>query len=324
MRKIYMLPLPSHARQDLTQSINQIVLHLEKHLPDYGYELTEIQAHADLIVGHAGTPDNTTIVDVAHIHGLYPSAHNNDNGWWWAINARVIETMRHARAITTPSAWVDELVRRDMGVATDVIGWGIDPDEWTPVDKHGNYVLWGKTRPDSVCDPEPLVKLAAICPQQLFLTTFLSKTEPNEVAAAHVTPNIKATGRVPFEEMKGYVRNALVYLATTRETFGLQTIEAACAGVPILGYDWAGTADIITHGVDGYLVSPHDIDGLKRGLEYCIKHRAILGANARKKAMTYTWQETARKFAAVYDRVLADEPRAHVIPEELYKAREYA
>jgi glycosyltransferase involved in cell wall biosynthesis len=315
---VYMLPLPSHARQDEVQSINQIVLYLNDHLPEYGYQLTEIKSQADLIAGHAGTPDNETIVDVAHLSGLYPTATAADSSWQWSINARVIETCRHAAAVTVPSAWVGEILQRDMGFSPDVISWGIDTTHWQPSKEHGGYVLWNKTRSDSVCDPAPLVKLAAICPQQLFLTTFLSKDEPNEKAQSHVTPNIKAIGRVPHEEMRQHIRNAACYLATTRETFGLSTIESMASGVPILGYDWAGTADIVTHGVDGYLVQPHDIEGLKKGLEYCIKHRAVLGANARKKAMSFQWDDTARKIAAVYDRVLSVEPRPHLIDSSLY------
>src|SRR5689334_2941162 len=112
MRKVLMFPLPSHARQDATQSINNIVLALQKHLPAYGYELTENPHEADLVAGHAGTPDGKTRVDVAHLSGLYPTAYGGD-GWWWSINSRVIETCRHAKAVTVPSAWVGEILQRD-------------------------------------------------------------------------------------------------------------------------------------------------------------------------------------------------------------------
>lgn len=322
-RKVYMLPLPSHARQDSVQSINQIVIELEKYLPDYGYDLTEIRSQAELIAGHAGTPDDKTIVDIAHLSGLYPTAYGG-SGWTWSINARVIETCRHARAVTVPSAWVGEILQRDMGFTPDVIAWGIDTAQWQPATAHKNYVLWAKPRADEVCDPEPLVKLAAICPQQLFLTTFLSKSEPNEVAQARVTPNIKAIGRVPLDEMREHVRHAQVFLSSTKETFCLGVLEALSCGVPVIGYNDGAVPEIVRHGIEGYIVERGDIEGLKRGLEYCIKHRAILGANGIKRAKFYTWDRCAREIAAVYDRVLSEEPRAHVIPEELYKVREYA
>ena len=54
----------------------------------------------------------------------------------------------------------------------------------------------------------------------------------------------------------------------------------------------------------GYLVEPGDIDGLRAGLAYCLKHRAVLGANARKVALAYTWERVAERIAAVYDQAL--------------------
>jgi len=318
MRHIYMLPLPSHAREDEVQSINQIVLHLNDHLPAYGYQLTEIKSQADLIAGHAGTPDNETIVDVAHLSGLYPTAYAADSSWQWSINARVIETCRHAAAVTVPSNWVGEILQRDMGFSPDVISWGIDTSQWQPAKEHGSYVLWAKPRSDSVCDPEPMVKLAAICPQQLFLTTFLHKEKPNEQAAAFVTPNIRAIGRVPLNEMRGHVARAQVFMSSTKETFCLGVLEAMACGVPVLAYNDGAVPDIVRHGIEGFIVERGDIEGLKKGLEYCIKHRAILGANGIKRAKEYTWDRCARAIAGVYDRVLADEPRPHVIDESLY------
>jgi len=306
MIRVYSMPTPEAAQTDTSNAINQIVLRLRDHLPAYGVEVIGQPHGADLIVGHAGQTDNKTTVDVGHTHGLYPTSlmgQFETPMWHWAANQAVIENLIHARAITVPSQWVADILRRDLHVDPHVVGWAIDPADWSPGDDQ-NYVLWNKTRTDGVCTPAPLIELAARVPGQLFLTTFGSGT-----------PNIRAIGRQPFEAMKPVIRGASVYLATVLETFGIGTLEAMACGVPVLGFRQGGTADIVQHGVTGYLVEPGDYDGLREGLDYCLKYRATLGANARAVALTYTWDKVAEQFAALYQDVLTpyDGPKLTVV-----------
>lgn len=293
LKPVLMYPLPSHAARDISNSINQIVVRLQQHLPKYGYRLTEQPEEAVLTACHAGQCGNGAYADVAHSHGLYPTASGQSEFWHWGANVGVIQSLRAAKQITVPSQWVADILRRDMNVDPAVIGWAVDFDEWTPADNSG-YVLWNKTRADAVCDPKPMVDLAAKSHKQLFLTTF-----------GEGTPNIKTIGRVPFEEMKEHVRHAGVYLATTKETFGIGILEAMACCVPVLGYRHGAISDIVEHGKHGFLAEVGDIQGLIDGLEFCLKHRDVLGANARKRAQEYTWDKVAQQFAAVYDKALA-------------------
>lgn len=298
MKKVFMLPTPTAARANSTNSINQIVLALAKHLPAFGWEVTENESEADIVAGHAGQMGKDARVDVAHLHGMYPTAHYGALPLWDSLNAKVVESLRQAREITAPSEWVADILRRDMGVNPHVIGWAIEPQEWHAGENHG-YVLWNKTRADIVCDPLPLLKLAAACPDIQFHTTFGTGT-----------PNVHTLGLLPFEEMKSQIQHASVYLATVHETFGIGTLEALACGVPVLGFRHGGTAQIVEHGVTGYLVAPNDYDGLVEGLRYCLKHRAVLSANAHAAAQKYTWEKIAQQFAAVYDKAIA--PRSPV------------
>lgn len=303
MIKVYMLPTPAEAQLDTTNSINAIVLHLQRHLPKYGVELVDNRAAADLVVGHAGMTDGSR-VDIAHVHGLYPTAYAGvTTGWHWAANRHVVDNMRGAKAITVPSQWVADILRRDMHIDPHVMGWAIDPAQWQPTSDQG-YVLWNKTRIDGVCSPEPLEKLAALAPEYRFLTTF-----------GKGTPNIRATDRVPFPEMQRMIQGASVYLATTKETFGIGTLEAMACGIPVLGFKHGATPDIVEHGVTGFLASPGDYDSLRAGLNYCMENRTVLGANARAVALTYNWDRVAAYFAEIYRAALQpkDNPKVSVV-----------
>lgn len=288
--KVWMSPTPSEAAQDTTNAIHQVVLRLQKHLPTYGIELVEHLDNADLRVAHAGQASDIP-VDVAHYHGLYPTGMGMD-GVYFAINSHVIHNLKTAKAITAPSNWIADVLRRDMHVNPHVIGWGVDTDEWQPSESRG-YALWNKARRDLVSDPAPMQELAARAKDVPFLSTFGNEGE-----------NVKVIGRQPYERMKEIVRGARVYLSTNVETFGIGILEACAAGVPILGFRQGAIADYIQHGVHGYLAEPGDMDGLLKGLRYCLKHRAILGANARELAKSKTWDMVARQMAAVYRSVL--------------------
>lgn len=291
-----MFPTPAQALKDTTNSINAIVLHLNRTLPQFGYELTEDAGEASLVAGHAGQTYGQGLVDVGHMHGLYPTYHFNEIDWHFAANQSVIRNLRQAKEITVPSEWVADILRRDMHIEPHVVGWAINPKEWTlwdDPDAHKGYILWNKTRPDGVCNPEPMIQLAKRLPEQQFVATF-----------GEDLFNLKVIGRQPYEKMRDIIHGAEIYLSTTKETFGIGTLEAMACGVPVLGFDHGGNSDIIHHGVTGYLVQPGDIDGLVAGVAYIKKHRRVMGLNAHKMALGYTWDKVAKTFASIYSQAL--------------------
>lgn len=307
MLSVWMTPTPSEAYRDQSNSINNIVCRLDRYLPDYGVQLVESPDHAQVHAGHAGQGSQAPL-DVAHYHGLYDTAGGSDN---FAVNAAVIRNLKSARIITAPSEWIADVIRRDMHVNPRVIGWGVDVEEWKPLEPHTPpYVIWNKARTDNVSDPALMLKLAARAHDILFLTTF-----------GNGTPNVMTIGRQPYEIMKQHVRHASVYLSTNVETFGIGTVEAMSAGVPVLAFRQGNTDRMVEHGVTGFLAELGDMDGLYEGLQYCLKYRKRLGENARQAARQYTWQRVAEQFAAIYREVVAmkADVRPHRIDEGLYK-----
>lgn len=302
LTRVWMTPTPFEASRDTTNSIHNIVLKLQQHLPAFGYELVEHPATAELRAAHAGQGSRQP-VDVAHYHGLYNTAGGHDSAGFFAINANVIANLRSAKAVTAPSNWIADIIRRDMHLTPHIIGWGVDTEEWTPGENRG-YVLWNKARVDYICDPSPMQWLAEHAPQMPFVSTF-----------GEEGGNVKIIGRQPYANMREIVRGARIYLSTNVETFGIGVLEACASGVPILGFRQGAMADYIEHGVHGFLAEPGDKDGLLEGLYYCMKYRNILGANARELARTFTWERVAAGFADVYTKVL--DMRADIRPHHI-------
>lgn len=292
MKYVYSEPSPAVAGRGGDNGIDQVVINLAKHLPDYGWSYVEDRQVAHLFAPHAGSP--MPECDVAHCHGLYPTGVKGFDvaNWMFEVNRRVIDNLKTAKQITVPSQWVADILRRDMLIDPHVIGWGVNIEEWQNSNPQG-YVLWNKGRPTGVCDPKPLNELAKRATQHRFITTF-----------GDDLPNMEVIGRTSFDKMKQYVLGADVYLATTKETFGIATLEAMAAGVPILGFDFGATPDIVEHTVHGYLAKPDDYDDLLNGLDYIYRHRDELSLFCKERAESFDWSEVARRFGEVYD--LAD------------------
>jgi glycosyltransferase involved in cell wall biosynthesis len=299
--RVMMIPNPHNVSGNLADGISQVVVNYARHLPEFDIELVKPDADDfDLIACHAGLTGEVN--DVCHLHGLHWSGDYDAPIWEYRVNQRITEAVQHASQITVPSEWVAETIRRDLRVNPTVIPHGIDWADWQHDEPRGDYVLWNKNRHDDyVCDSSPVVKLANGLTKTHFVTTFLPK---------HVGPqdNINVIGLIPHEQMKRLVQSCIVYLSTTKETFGIGILEAMASGVPILGYAHGGILEMVEHGVNGYLVPPGDVEGLVEGLRYCVEHRRVLGANSAEMARAWTWQAACAKVADVYREVGTPEP----------------
>jgi hypothetical protein len=206
----------------------------------------------------------------------------------------VIKVLRQALEITVPSNWVAETLRRDMRVNPHILPHGIEWDEWQETSEKLPIILWNKNRASDVCDPTPVVILANKYAKLKFVTTFTPRDyKPID--------NIRVTGLLPHEEMRQLIKSSRIYLATTKETFGIGVLEAMASGVPILGFAYGGNLDLVKHGVNGYLAKPDDYDDLANGLEYCVAYGDTLGANGREMAKDWTWEKTCEKLRRIYD-----------------------
>lgn len=291
--RLYLTPDPSAI--DDNNGIGRIVRAQYAHLPQYGIEFVGSPDAADVTACHIegyGKP-----VDVLHSHGLYYGdiPHEPYQSWHHEANQRIVATARGARAITVPAPWVAECFKRDMRITPEVIGHGINPAEWAPLsasDRRG-YLLWNKSRSSDVCSPVPVAELAR---RGVPVVSTFGDGKP-------APDNLFVIGVQPYDKMRSLVRHASVYLATTPETFGIGTLEAMAAGVPILGYRWAGTADLVEHGITGYLVEPGNIEGLYDGFQAIMQNWHHYSQNAAITGKAYTWDRAMRAYAELYQRI---------------------
>lgn len=297
--RICLLPSTASVRPD--NGIGRVLHAQYRYLPALGFEF--VDHDADLYVGHT-QQFNMPRIDCLLLHGLYwlGDLNSGEYGQYHIeANAAIIKAARLARAITVPSKWVGVPFERDMRITPTVIGHGIDIDAWF-VGKPQGYILWAKNRSVDVCRPDAPYELAKRGMQ------IVSTYAPDGVT---IPKNMQVTGTLDQMQMQNVLMGADVYLATVKETFGIQTVEAMACGVPIVGWNYGGTADIVRSGVDGILVKPYDYDALERAVVEVQHNRAEFSANARQNALRYDWQTIMKKYATLFERVyqeIQDEP----------------
>jgi glycosyltransferase involved in cell wall biosynthesis len=201
-----------------------------------------------------------------------------------------VRTFALARRIVVWSTWVRDSLVADYGVPSDrirVIPPGVDLSVWQAPDrsarsglprvlfvggdferKGGPLLLdWFRQHGRGRCQLD-LVTRAAIEP------------EPGVTVHRGVTGNTDAARRL-FSDADVFV------LPSLGECFGIASVEAMAAGLPVVTTSVGGSADIVAHRQTGFLIgpnSPHDLASCLNQLvaDAALRHR--FGHNARQRA----------------------------------------
>jgi len=114
---------------------------------------------------------------------------------------------------------------------------------------------------------------------------------------------------VPFEDLPRYHHTAHVFCApnTGFESQGLVLLEAMAAGLAIVASNIDGFAGVVTHGVEGFLVTPEDAQGLADALVELLrdpKRCAEMAARGRERAQYFSWDRVSQQVLSYYERLI--------------------
>ena len=95
---------------------------------------------------------------------------------------------------------------------------------------------------------------------------------------------------------------------TLTEAFGLPPLEAMACGVPSIVSSQAGVSEVITEGVDGFILAdPRDSGRLAELIDLLRGDEALrqkIGEAAAKTAQQYTWDKNATQLDKLFQQVL--------------------
>ncbi len=97
-------------------------------------------------------------------------------------------------------------------------------------------------------------------------------------------------------------------LPSLREPFGLALLEAMACGIPIIATNTGGPNDIISDGVNGFLIPAMDSDAISFKLKFLLQNNSIcksIGINGRKAAIkNFDVKNTVKRIEKVYLEII--------------------
>ena len=145
-------------------------------------------------------------------------------------------------------------------------------------------------------------------PVRLLLVGRENVTEYRDIAEKH-----HLTHRVHFlsprPDVEFYYAAADVYLGPSLEdTFAQPPAEAMACGLPVVVSSANGTSEIITDGIDGFILEdPADstsLAGMIRRLYVDQEFRSRMGKSAAETTKQYTWERNGEQLLKIFQEIL--------------------
>jgi glycosyltransferase involved in cell wall biosynthesis len=138
---------------------------------------------------------------------------------------------------------------------------------------------------------------------------------------SQIAPIWTSLGSKGEVEFMGFVQNVSqlynacsVYIQpSVTEGFGIEVLEAMAHGRPVIVSDGAGAADVVTDGVDGFVVPKRDPDAIADRI-LLLKNDPTrldtMGKNARVTAMNYTWDKIIPRYQTLWLGMINGQPNS--------------
>lgn len=125
----------------------------------------------------------------------------------------------------------------------------------------------------------------------------------------HIDDRVEFKGFLEGEELyRCYGDNAAFVLPTREDCFGLVTLEAMCAHLPVISSKYAdGAADLVEDGVTGVIVNPYDEKEFARAIDTLVldedKLRAFGNAGFRR-IQQFSFENVSKGYVAAIESVV--------------------
>ncbi len=134
-----------------------------------------------------------------------------------------------------------------------------------------------------------------------------------------ITRAVRFLGKLPHDQLPEYYAAADLFVGPSvvdrsgdTEGLGVVFIEAASAGLAMVGTSVGGISDVLIHDVTGLAVEPDQPEALADAIERLLGDevlRSRLGADARQHALSqFSWTQVAARFSSVFSEVLERRP----------------
>jgi glycosyltransferase involved in cell wall biosynthesis len=252
----------------------------------------------------------------------YPSISRDNTSFEWKLKA---EAYKKANLIiTAPSKWLTEKVKASMLNRFSIhhIPYGIDTNAYQPLDsqlcktmlgipKNKKVILFGaESLTDKRKGGDLLLKALQQLPQSLKSEIILLKLGNGGEAITNESGMFTLSlGYISNDRIKSAIFSAadLFVFPTRADNLPLVLQESIACGTPMVSFDVGGVADIVRHGVTGYLAKLENVEDFCNGIVSLLEDeqvRKLMGENCRKIAITeYPLELQAKRYIKLYQDV---------------------
>jgi glycosyltransferase involved in cell wall biosynthesis len=118
-------------------------------------------------------------------------------------------------------------------------------------------------------------------------------------------------GNVPEKVKRAEFLSASVYVQPSiNEGWGIPVGEAMSYGIPVIVTNETGAADMVTDGVDGFIIPIRDPDAISEKIRYFYDNPGEIkrmGDNARQKSLDYSWDKFEERYKMFWTKLYSEE-----------------
>ena len=219
-------------------------------------------------------------------------------------------TVLRSDALFSNSQWVRESLKREYGIASQIVPTGVDTRFFCPSPERSNsrprVLFVGSLRPFK--GPQVVLAAAARCPDADFVIAGdgpMAQQLRNQVQAEHLT-NVTLCGALPPERIRQLYQEADLFLFPSQwEGSPRVILEAAACGLPVVARD-RYHVETVVDGQTGYLA--HSDELLFQRLEELLASadlRRNMGEQGRRHIQQFDWDRITRQWEEIFVRLAA-------------------
>lgn len=126
----------------------------------------------------------------------------------------------------------------------------------------------------------------------------------------HLNENLCWIGQIEYHHLGAYFRQADVFVFPTLEDiWGMVPLEAMAFSKPVICSKWAGSADVMIDGENGYVVDPCQPEILAELMRKFIDNpqmAAVMGQRSQELIQSYTSESVSQFFEQVTDLMVSN------------------
>ena len=127
----------------------------------------------------------------------------------------------------------------------------------------------------------------------------------DEVRKRNLLDRVKVLGPLDEKAIVEWCSRALVHVHPNKEAFGMQALEAAACGCPIVIPEGSGVTELFTNSVRDYFPKDKDVDNFVECVDKMVtnpERARRMGREAWEVAKKNTWIEHAKRLAEIIEK----------------------